>query len=157
MQAQWSPLDLSRHPAVLPTVQTVGRVSPRKIVVSSRAMGRRDKVTVLVYDTLAEMRAAASAYNGTDNHDSIGVTQVACWVQTGRTKSVIVRLARDYIGTLVISHEIHHAATALYGAHVGDRISTARHLTHCNEPFAHLFSDLLARLVDRLYELGYYP
>jgi len=33
---------------------------------------------------------------------------------------------------------------------------SARHIAQCDEPFAHLRSDLTARLVDRLYALGYY-
>lgn len=56
----------------------------------------------------------------------------------------------------VHSHEMHHAVTALYGAHVPDRLSRRAHLNHYNEPFAYLYSDLLARLVDRLHALGYY-
>jgi hypothetical protein len=127
----------------------------RLIRVSSKALGPRLVVKVHIYDTVQELRDAAEAFNGTEHGDAVGVTQV--WAdENGRAGSVIVRLARPCLGGRVVSHEMHHAATALYGAHVGDRISRRAHLNHHNEPMAHLFSDLLYRLVDRLYALGYY-
>lgn len=127
----------------------------RRITVSSRALGPRLTVKVKVYDTVEELQAAAQAFNGNNQDGSIGSTQA--WTdENGRAGSVTVRLCRPHLGTRVVSHEMHHAATALYGAHVGDRISSRAHLNHYNEPFAHLFSDLLHRLVNRLYALGYY-
>lgn len=68
----------------------------------------------------------------------------------------IIRLVKGRLSTQVVSHEMHHAATALYGASLPDDAQLADHLTHHNEPFAHLYSDLLRALVDRLYALGYY-
>lgn len=127
----------------------------RLITVSSRALGPRRKVTVYVYDTVAEMRAAATAYNGSDNTDTLGVTQ-ARTDDDGRTGSVLIRLARGHLGTQIVVHEMHHAATAWYGADLPDHVDRREHFTHANEPFAHLQSDLTHRLVDRLYELGYY-
>ena len=106
-------------------------------------------VYVHVYDTLAGMRAAADAFNGTDNEGALGVTQA--WTdEDERAVFVLVRLVEGHLTPEVVAHEMHHAATALYGAHVGDRISRRAHLTHGNEPFAHLFSDLYAHLVERL-------
>lgn len=133
-----------------------GRRLPKQTIrVSSAALGERVSVTTYVYDTLTEMRAAASAYNGNDVAEALAVTQ-ARTDQHGRTGSVLIRLVRGHLGTQIVSHEMHHAATALYGSVVADRISRRAHLNHYNEPFAHLYSDLLARLVDRLYALGYY-
>jgi hypothetical protein len=128
----------------------------RTIRISSRALGPRVYVTVKVYDTVAELRRASTAYNGSPHDDSLGCTQVTVDGPNQRTTSVIVRLASGHLGTQIVVHEMHHAATAWYGAHVGDRISRVAHLNHFNEPFAHLQSDLTCRLVDRLYELGYY-
>lgn len=127
----------------------------RLITISSRALGERVHVSVYVYDTLAEMRRAGERYNGNELSDALAVTQ-ARTDDDGRAGSVLVRLARGYLGTQVVVHEIHHAATALYGASVDDKIERGEHLNHYNEPFAHLQSDLTARLVDRLYQLGYY-
>lgn len=129
---------------------------PRTITVSSRALGGREKVTVKVYETQAEMLAAASRYNGQPHtDDTLAVTQVTT-DQNGRTQSVIIRLFRGKLSTEVIVHEVHHASTAIYGAHVGDRISRRAHLNHHNEPFAYLHGELCAKLNDRLHALGYY-
>lgn len=133
-----------------------GRVASRTITVSARIAGDREAVRVIVYDTRDEMIAAAQRYNGdTFEPDIIGVTQARV-DERRRTVGVIIRLWRECLGTRVVSHEMHHAVTALYGAHVPDRLSRRAHLNHYNEPFAYLYSDLLARLVDRLHALGYY-
>jgi len=126
-----------------------------KIRVSSRALGPRLFVTVLVYEDVDSMRRAATAYNGADHHQTLGVTQVIS-DRSGRARSVLIRLVRGHLGTQIVTHEMHHASTALYGAEVGDRISRATHLNHYNEPFAHLHSDLTHHLVDCLYRRGFY-
>lgn len=123
--------------------------------VASSALGERETVYVHLYDDLDSMRRASTDFNGNDNSGALAVTQG--WAdQNGRMTYPLIRLVRGYVGTEIVSHEMHHAATALYGAHVGDRISRRAHLTHHNEPFAHLYSDLLSRLVDRLYAEGCY-
>lgn len=123
--------------------------------VASSALGEREVVYVHVYDSLAEMRAAATHHNGNDFEDAAGATQA--WVSPDeRAIAVVIRLARERLGVTVVSHEMHHAATALYGAHVGDRISRRAHLTHYNEPFAYLFSDLYGSCVKRMVQLGFY-
>ena len=130
-------------------------MSRREIKVSSRALGPRLSVRVCVYDTPKQMQAAATRYNGNDVSEAAALTQ-ALVDQDSRAGAVTVRLSRERLGTTVVAHEMHHAATALYGAHVGDRISRRAHLNHHNEPFAYLFSDLMGGLVQRLYALGYY-
>lgn len=128
---------------------------PRLIRVSSRALGHRSRVRVYVYDTLEELRAAATRFNGGDHTNAAGVTQL--YSNADDTDCLpVIRLARTHLGSTVVSHEMHHAAAALYGV-TTRRSSRARtHLTHYNEPFAYLFSDLFASLVDRLYRHGYY-
>ncbi len=127
----------------------------KRITVSSRALGDQVKVTCYVYDTVDEMRRAATAYNGNDMDDALGVTQ-ARTDQDGRTAGILIRLVRGHLSTQIVVHEMHHAATALYGASLPDSVKRLDHFTHCNEAFAHLQSDLTCRLVDRLYALGYY-
>lgn len=127
----------------------------RHVTVASGALGEREEVHVHIYETLSDMRSAAHAFNGSDVSEALGVTQIYS-DENDRAAFVVVRIVRDHLGTEIVSHEMHHAATALYGAHVGDRISRRAHLNHHNEPFAHLFSDLLSCLVRRLYRLGYY-
>lgn len=129
---------------------------PRLIRVSSRALGHQVRVRVYVYDTLSEMRQAAHEFNGaTGNDDTLGVTQ-AYYSADGSACLPIVRLARERLGSTVVSHEMHHAAAALYGASLGKYATARPHLTHYNEPFAHLFSDLYGSLVRALYRHGYY-
>lgn len=129
----------------------------RRLSAGSSALGERETVTVFVYDDVEQLRADAQAFSGVGHDESgtLGVTQ--CWSdEQERAVAVIVRLARGHLGTRVVSHELHHAATALYGAHVGDRVSRRAHLNHFNEPFAHLFSDLMHGLVTKLRRHGYY-
>lgn len=130
-------------------------MAARLIRVSSTALGARRQVRVYVYDDVMQMRQASGRFNGNDVSGALGVTQA--WTDSaGRAGGVVVRLAKGHLGTRVVSHEMHHAATALYGSVVGERVSRVAHLNHFNEPFAHLYSDLLYRLVGRLYALGYY-
>lgn len=124
----------------------------KRVTVSSRALGPLLRVDCYVYETSENLRAAGQRWNGARlEGDTLGVCQ-AVTDDAGRTVSVLIRLARGHLSTHVVSHEMHHAATALYGAHCGDDPS----LTHHNEPFAYPYSDLLGDLVDRLYALGYY-
>lgn len=119
----------------------------RRIRVASSALGEREVVYVHVYPDLASMQAAAEAWAGIDARGAEGVTQ-AIVNDDGRAQVVVVRLAATHLTHQIVSHEIHHAAVALYGAHIGDRVSRRAHLNHHNEPMAHLFSDLYGRLVE---------
>lgn len=126
------------------------------IRISSRALGPRVHVRVYVYDDLDHLRRDMTAFSGNPEDDdsrTLGVTQAWLDSETGLVAKVLVRLHRGHLGTRVVTHELHHASTALYGARVGDEDPQ---LDHANEPFAHLHSDLCHRLVDRLYALGYY-
>ena len=128
-------------------------VNRKRIVVSSRALGFRLKVPFYIYDDVEELRGAARRFSGGDDLDGcIGVCQA--YVNDEGVVGVLVRLWREQLGTRVVSHEVHHATTALYGSATRD---VDPQLHHANEPFAHLFSDILGKLVDRLYALGYYP
>lgn len=124
--------------------------------VASSALGEREEVHVLLYSNPDDLRRAAEHFNGNSNDGAVGLTQAWADDLTDRTTAVIVRLARGHLGTRVVGHELHHATTALYGAHVGDRISRRAHLNHYNEPFAHLYSDMLGQVVDWLYSIGEY-
>lgn len=128
-----------------------------RIIVTSWALGEPTRVHVVIHHTLDAMRRAADAFAGTPGQhaEALGVTHA--WTDdTGRAGKVLVRLVCDYLGTRIVSHEMHHATTALYGARLGERISRAAHLNHHNEEFAYLYSDLLGDLVERLHARGYY-
>ena len=127
-------------------------MSARRIRVSTYGHA----VTVWVYPTRAAMLAAAHRYNGNDFEDDTGAVTQATTDLDGRVGSVLIRLHEGNLGTEVVCHEMHHAATALYGATCDDTVDRREHLNHFNEPFAYLYSNLLASLVRRLYALGYY-
>ena len=127
----------------------------RRIRVSSRALGEPRRCIVHVYDTADEMCAAGTRFNGNDLSGSAGITQ-SYHNANDRTAVPVVRLYRDRLGIRVISHEMHHAATAIYGSTQPDDVLPSAILTHHNEPFAYLYSDLLAHLVVALYRFGYY-
>ena len=108
---------------------------------------------VAVYDTLRGLRWASTKFNhDSENSEAIGVTQLMLYDDPTLVVPV-VRLCRNHLGSRVVSHEVHHATSAIYGAFTG---SSAPGLTHYNEPFAHLYSDMFAELVDALYGIGAY-
>lgn len=128
---------------------------PRLIRVSSRALGHRSRVRVYVYDTLDEMRAAATAFTG-DEFDRAGAVTQLYSNEDDTSCLPIIRLAATHLGSTIVSHEVHHATAALYGAALGRSARARAHLTHYNEQFAYLFSDLFGSLVRALYGHGYY-
>lgn len=127
----------------------------RLIRVSSRATGERRILRVHLYDTLDEMRAAGEAYNGEPVPNALGLCQ-ARQDEHGNPFAVLIRISAEYLGTAMIAHELHHAATTIYRMDmVNEGDLASQHLTHWNEPMAHLHSDLLEGLMGRLYQLGY--
>ncbi|GAA2577429.1 hypothetical protein [Microbacterium binotii] len=137
----------------------------RLIRVSTRRTGVRETVRVLVYDELAEMRAAAARFTGNDPGEWAGVMGVCQtykvegvvdgdWVT--KRQPLIVRLWRGALGSRVVTHEMSHAATELYGRTVDPEAPVGEHLHNANEVLAHLHSDITYKLVDLLYAYGYY-
>lgn len=123
--------------------------------VSSSALGERETVYLIVYRTAEQMQRAGHLFNGEPlSPMCLGMTQTYA-DEDGRTTAVIVRLAQRFLTAPIIAHELHHAALAIYGAHVGNRISRRAHLTHHNEPAAHLFSELLDGTLRHLLRRGY--
>lgn len=136
----------------------------RRIRVQSSALGYPTTVDVRIYDTLDAMRAAATRYSpGEDFSHAAGVTHCTTIERVdsqGNTLDSnahpIIRLARDHLGTEVITHEMTHAASAIYGNHIHPETLAVDVLHNANEDFAYLVGELARRLVDRLYTLGYY-
>jgi hypothetical protein len=133
------------------------------IRISSRATGERRYVRVYIYDTVEEMRAAGTRFNGTDLTMAGGVTQAyerhtcdEAGVWTIKQHLIIIRLHRGMLGSAVVSHEINHAATAIYGSTLDPDVKAVDVLHNANETLAYLQSDLTEHLVNRLYELGFY-
>ena len=122
------------------------------IRVSSRALGVKRRVIIRIYGSLDDMRRAAKNFNGNDHTDSAAVTQTYCDTE-GRITVPVIRLTPAYLTTQIVGHELHHAACAIYGSTLRDE-SVSDVLTHHNEPFAHLYSDLLRATVCALYRRG---
>ncbi|MGG7510892.1 hypothetical protein [Plantibacter sp. YIM 135249] len=102
------------------------------------------------------MRAASEAYNREPVPHALGICQ-ARNDDNGNPAGVLIRISAEYLGTAMIAHELHHAASTIYRMDcVTDGDLATDHLTHHNEQAAHLHSDLLERLMTRLYALGYY-
>lgn len=135
----------------------------RCIRVSSTATGERRHVRVYVYDTIEQMRAAATRFNGNDFAGAAAVTQSYRRVRydidgrrIARASTIIVRLCRERLGTTVVVHEMNHAAVAIYGSSLNGNELAIDVLDNANETLAYLQSDLTGSLIRRLYALGYY-
>lgn len=136
----------------------------RRIRVQSSALGFPARVDVYVYPTLEAMRTAAKRYSPTETFDdAYGVTHCTTIQRIHPDQNAgpitarpIIRLHAGNLGTEAVAHEMIHAATAIYGAHL-DPDTPARDVLHNHdEPFAYLYGELLRRLVNRLYHHGYY-
>lgn len=124
------------------------------IRISSRALGDRRRVIIRVYESLADMRRASMRFNGNVHTGSAATTQ-AYRDTEGVITVPVIRLARNRLTTQIVGHELHHAACAIYGSTLRDE-SVTDVLTHHNEPFAHLYSDLLRVTFRALYRHGYW-
>lgn len=121
----------------------MGKRKPITFKAQSYALGLRATVHVKVYPTRAKMVRAAIDFNGTPlEDDTAGVTQIRATAMEGRTVTATVRLNVKDLEGGVVEHELHHAATALYSAALPNATLARDVLTHCNEAFAWLYSDL---------------
>lgn len=121
-----------------------------------RVYARGHMVTAWIYESREAMTAAASRYTGEKFGPNLGGVAQQTNTEDGRTYTSLIRLSADYLALDVVCHELHHAVTAIYGSTLDDAVTAREVLTHVNEDFAHLYSDMLSRLVARLYALGYY-
>lgn len=131
-------------------------MTKRLIRLTSSALGEPSRVRVYVYDDLDHMQRDAIAFSGDEGNAGAAAVTHAWTDDESRTNLITMRLCRGRLGTEVIAHEMHHASTALYGATLPDKVDRVEVLNHHNEPFAYLHGELVRKLVDRLYALGYY-
>ncbi|MBL3699251.1 hypothetical protein [Leucobacter luti] len=118
---------------------------------ASTALGSRVTVHAHVHATAEAMLAAAAAFTGeTLSERAQGVTQ-AWWDEEERATQILVQLNEEHLTHDVISHEMAHAAHALYGATLPDDALARDHLTHFNETLAHLHTDLYTGLLHKLH------
>jgi hypothetical protein len=126
---------------------------------------------VRVYDDAAALRIAAERYCaqwGTADpgefREAHGVThtvQVCYFDDAGEIERVgeaaaLIRLHREAVGTSVVTHEVAHAASAIYRQDCQPDRGPVHDCMDNEEVFCYLVGDLTRRVVDRLYHYGYY-
>lgn len=137
----------------------------RLIRVSTRRTGERKTVRVWIYDTVGELRAAANRFHpspdGFEDAEGVCQTYVTELINGSgqildRHEPIIVRLHRDALGVGVVTHELNHAATHIYGSTLDPDTLAVDVLHVANETLAHLQSDLTRSLIRQLWAHGYY-
>jgi len=144
---------------------------PLTFRVTTRHSGRKRAVTVKVYDDLDDMRTAATRYarhNGTSEPgsfgDAHGVThafQVMTIgpdgeVQSSSEAAALIRFWRQRLGTGVVTHEVAHAAAAIYEQDWLPNHGPIHEGLANEEVFCYLVGDLASRIVKQLYRHGMY-
>lgn len=139
--------------------------------VTTRHSGRKRAVTVKVYDQLDDMRTAADRYarrNGTSEPgkfgDAHGITHAFQMMSIGPDGEVesaseaaaLVRLWRHRLGTGVVTHEVGHAAAAIYEQDWLPEHGPIHDSLNNEEVFCYLIGDLASRIVKQLYRHGMY-
>lgn len=141
----------------------------RSFRVSTRHSGTRRFVRVSLYSDVTSMRAAAlrhSKREGWIREDEYGkahaVTHTHDVRQIGtdgsETRSPTAAHIRMYdgaLGTGVLTHEVTHAALSIYGQDCLEDGSVHEDMSR-EEILCYLVGDLAARIVNKIYEFGYY-
>jgi len=135
------------------------------IRVSSRATGQRKIVRVYVYDTKAEMLAAARRFNGFEAHgpnDAGALTQGYAIERVDadgnwqiKHEVTIVRFYRGpRLDLEAVVHEMNHAAVGIYANSIDREVPAFEILDTGNETLAYLQSDLTVATLRRMTDLG---
>lgn len=126
---------------------------------------------VSVYPDVKRLREVARRYSETggyaEQHESftkaLGVTHSVDIRHIGadgsETKSPVaahIRLWEGALGTGVITHEVTHAAMAVYNQDCLESQGPVHSDMPQEEILCYLVGDLTSRIVNKLYEFGYY-
>lgn len=136
---------------------------------STRHSGLRRIVRVTVYPDADSMRRAARRYNepwmdsAPQFTKALGICHAVDIRQIGADGSekrspvaAHIRLCEQAIGTGVVTHEVTHAAMAIYNQDCLERDGTVHEDLPQEETLCYLVGDLTARIVNKMYEFGYY-
>jgi len=139
---------------------------------SIKSPHRRLITWVIVHDTLKEMQDAADKHEGTNNNEGVlGVhhAYTRLIIKKGKkdvlSKDVgIIRLAKTHLATIVVAHELVHAALWQYrvlklDSDTGKEIPEVNLGNKCGEDeemFAHLYGDLFRDMTKKLYKFGFW-
>lgn len=140
--------------------------------VSVRRSGRRRFVRVTVYDTVQELRLAADRYCkrvGTyvpgEFDQAHGITHSSWSIFFGPdgeeaskdfAAAAHIRLHRGALGTGVVTHEVAHAALAIYRQDCLEERGSVHDDMDQEEVVCYLIGDLSARIVNCLYRYKFY-
>lgn len=137
--------------------------------VSTRHSGMRRIVRVSVYPDAPSMRRAARRYNepwmdeAPQFTGALAVTHAVDIRHIGADGSEVrspvaahIRLCEEAIGTGVVTHEVTHAALAIYNQDCLEGQGPVHDDLPQEEILCYLVGDLAARIVNKMYELGYY-
>lgn len=123
--------------------------------ISTHVTGRRRDVELRLYDDLAHMRRAATAWASrkhaaSDFREAAAVAHgfqrltYANGVEVEKPLVAIIRLARSHVTPKIVSHEVAHAAQHIYGLDYDDGEPVINHMHSGNEDFAYLYGELFA-------------
>jgi hypothetical protein len=127
------------------------------ILIEHEALGQDREVRVIVYRTVAAMRAAATRYDNRTGHrganaDTLGICHRFERVSTDTDESdslvAIVRLALPHVGVGMISHELAHAAVWLL------ELAGRPIVTDDDEPFCWILGELVRQTVNAMNDRG---
>jgi len=126
--------------------------------------GRRRWFTVIVHDTLEQMRRAA--VTRMDDASSLATAGAifqpalirqryvdGAWVDSAPTAHVgTMRLVLGHITAEVVAHECVHAALTIFRRDIGDPVIISDDVFEHEEHLAHIAGELIARTSDALHE-----
>lgn len=138
--------------------------------VSTRHSGVRRIVRVTVYPDVERLRQVAHRYRSPYAYTdpdlfsrALAVTHAVEIYHIGADGSekrspvaAHIRLFEGALGTGVVTHEVTHAALAIYGQDCLEKEGPVHEDLPQEEILCYLVGDLAARIVNKLYEFGYY-
>jgi len=145
-------------------------MSRRKWTITTHITGTERGVDIVVYDTVAIMRRESTRFakhigeREPAFHDSMGgchgferIHAYDDGTETPDPLSAIIRLSAGNLTSLIVSHEVAHAAQHIYRIdHLGyeSKELAVDHFHVGNEDFAHLYGELFSAVWETLYSAG---
>lgn len=140
-----------------------------QFTIAARQHGTPRKFKVYVYETLEDMYKSANAWSRRRSETDLEPNYHAITHSFNRIEIDedgqevsypnvgIIRLAKGYLSSYIIAHEIAHATLNIYQLDcMGDNNDAYYHLDPGNETFCHILSELEHNMVSKLHRLGAY-
>lgn len=115
--------------------------------VATSRLGVRHVIHLHMFATQRDMLTAAGHNPDTDEAEAV----TAAWIDDERQiDRLVVFMSEEHSYNVVVSHEMLHCATALYGATLPPDAHAIDHLTHYNETLTHLHTELYVHALEQL-------